>query len=641
MFRHDYPYTDFHELNLDSFLKEWAKFLETYQEVFDRIDTMEDAFNELKNFVTEYFDDLDVQEEINNKLDDMYENGELETLLQRVIDVSQVMTLNPYLSVSMYRGYLDRNQEVNYQSFLQSACTDGTNMYMFFVSPSNIGTVTIRKYAADKTLIASETAPLHHANGCDYYDGKIYVATFDTKSICLVDPTSLQITETHTFDIAFRSVSVDNDGTVYAAAGGTLYTVDLLNDTYTTKCTLQYSNDAYQSGCVRDGWLYDVGHNPACIYRVNVNNGMTSRIYPIDRYVDLYCTGEIESINQNRTTGVFYISTCSYWSFTNYRQGNVFECDFATNSAPVRRYVGGSVLSVGTLYVDQNYQGGLPDGSVDKPFPCLAAALSAYNSPAALEYKTVWINLKSDCPDEIFYARRETINLNGKYNDTIHKIGQIYLTDCVASVTDVIVKKTNCAESSISRAVYANGSLIDFHGIEIQQKASGATAYADYSTVLNECVGTWYGGDLSRDLPVNCYNSNVNFQIALRSYVVYDGANNPNMYFSSHSSLASLTPAQLENMTYASEIILAVTKSGKSARVIFTPGTTQTTVLAFYVGGYVEYHDITQTYTPGTGYTYSVGQSRIITGFTSGGIATHEDTTPVTLSHVTVISRYA
>ena len=44
-----------------------------------------DAFNELQNYVNTYFDSLDIQTEINNKLDQMAESGELEEIIKQFL----------------------------------------------------------------------------------------------------------------------------------------------------------------------------------------------------------------------------------------------------------------------------------------------------------------------------------------------------------------------------------------------------------------------------------------------------------------------------------------------------------------------------------------------------------------------------
>ena len=59
----------------------------------EQVETLTDAFNTLKDFVDNYFENLDVQEEINNKLDEMVEDGTLELLINKRV-VSQSLLDN-------------------------------------------------------------------------------------------------------------------------------------------------------------------------------------------------------------------------------------------------------------------------------------------------------------------------------------------------------------------------------------------------------------------------------------------------------------------------------------------------------------------------------------------------------------------
>ena len=52
------------------------------------------GINDLYDFVNHYFDNLDVQEEINNKLDDMAESGELQTIIEAYIQLNAVIVFN-------------------------------------------------------------------------------------------------------------------------------------------------------------------------------------------------------------------------------------------------------------------------------------------------------------------------------------------------------------------------------------------------------------------------------------------------------------------------------------------------------------------------------------------------------------------
>ncbi len=87
-FFHNYPYTDFHELNLDWIIEkikelsiEWAATVAEWDETKTAFENLQNNFNDLKDYVDNYFDNLDVQDEINNKLDEMAADGTLINLI--------------------------------------------------------------------------------------------------------------------------------------------------------------------------------------------------------------------------------------------------------------------------------------------------------------------------------------------------------------------------------------------------------------------------------------------------------------------------------------------------------------------------------------------------------------------------------
>ena len=80
-------YTNFHELNQDWFLNEFNKVLKEWSEMKKSFKNLNDAFNDMKTYVQNYFKNLDVQEEINNKLDDMFNKGLLDKYFVYTINV--------------------------------------------------------------------------------------------------------------------------------------------------------------------------------------------------------------------------------------------------------------------------------------------------------------------------------------------------------------------------------------------------------------------------------------------------------------------------------------------------------------------------------------------------------------------------
>ena len=79
------PYTNFHELNQDWFLQEFNKIIEQWKTMQKNFNNLHDAFNDLKSYVQNYFKNLDVQEEIDNKLNNMAKSGELSNLIMPFI----------------------------------------------------------------------------------------------------------------------------------------------------------------------------------------------------------------------------------------------------------------------------------------------------------------------------------------------------------------------------------------------------------------------------------------------------------------------------------------------------------------------------------------------------------------------------
>ena len=72
-----YPYTNFHNVNLDWVLqavKSWGAMVEQNNLNFINLEAANQSF---KEYVTNYLTNLDVQEEINNKLDEMLRSGAL------------------------------------------------------------------------------------------------------------------------------------------------------------------------------------------------------------------------------------------------------------------------------------------------------------------------------------------------------------------------------------------------------------------------------------------------------------------------------------------------------------------------------------------------------------------------------------
>lgn len=71
-----------------------------YNENVETINELIVLYNQLKDYVDNYFENLDVQEEINNKLDDMAESGELAEIITAYLQVNGVLAFDTISDMS-------------------------------------------------------------------------------------------------------------------------------------------------------------------------------------------------------------------------------------------------------------------------------------------------------------------------------------------------------------------------------------------------------------------------------------------------------------------------------------------------------------------------------------------------------------
>ena len=71
-----------------------CKVVDYLNKTVDNVNLLNDNFNTLYNYVHDYFDNLDVQEEINNKLDEMAESGELTDIIAQYLGLAGVLVFD-------------------------------------------------------------------------------------------------------------------------------------------------------------------------------------------------------------------------------------------------------------------------------------------------------------------------------------------------------------------------------------------------------------------------------------------------------------------------------------------------------------------------------------------------------------------
>lgn len=155
-----FPYSNFHDLNLDWIISEVKKAIEGFKALSDKTDDFETTLNNALEYINNYFKNLDVQEEINNKLEEMKENGELADIIAAFLK-----TPNYYLSVqSMVADTSITNNSVAITASYNTAANDGSCLYWIhtpktynfeialsnnlYAYPCPMGIPTVREFGA-------------------------------------------------------------------------------------------------------------------------------------------------------------------------------------------------------------------------------------------------------------------------------------------------------------------------------------------------------------------------------------------------------------------------------------------------------------------------------------------------------------
>lgn len=194
----------------------FCKFLQ--DEVIPVVNNNSQVVQELKTYVEEYFDNLDVQEEVNTKLEAMAEDGTLEALINDEIlqdikdDIDDIeesignvdnLTSNDKTSIVNAINNSNSSQKLNLGMSLtydidsnddighvQGACTNGNMLYVVAqggtIYPN--GYVYVFNILTNEYVTRYEVPNIYHANDMTYLNGKLYIARAEDHQVVEYNP---------------------------------------------------------------------------------------------------------------------------------------------------------------------------------------------------------------------------------------------------------------------------------------------------------------------------------------------------------------------------------------------------------------------------------------------------------------------
>ena len=129
------------------------KCIETVNASTEQIEVLTNAFNQLKDYVDHYFDNLDLQEEVNNKLDAMVEDGTLQEIIATYIQANVAWTFDTVADMKASTNLIDGSyaQTLGFQTINDG----GSAVYKIRTKePSEVPDENTVIALADSTLVA-------------------------------------------------------------------------------------------------------------------------------------------------------------------------------------------------------------------------------------------------------------------------------------------------------------------------------------------------------------------------------------------------------------------------------------------------------------------------------------------------------
>lgn len=119
-FFNNFPYTNFHDLNLDWILETVSEAVKQWESTRKEWEETRNGYVELENFVRNYFAELDLTEEVSEKLDKMYQEGILEQLISEYRNA---------VTLEMFGAKGDGESDDS--EALLNACSSGSKILLF------------------------------------------------------------------------------------------------------------------------------------------------------------------------------------------------------------------------------------------------------------------------------------------------------------------------------------------------------------------------------------------------------------------------------------------------------------------------------------------------------------------------------
>lgn len=495
---------------------------------------LQKLFIELKQYVKDYFSDLNVQDEINNKLDKMAEDGTLAQIINEKIfgDLSNKVnnleltslkkTDYQYPSLSTrriarwfqetgrytdsnnpaqeYFGYMQGNKVLDDGNFVGAySCFDDEHKYIsnkcairvISLSTGNILREAVFDCGHGNCISYDKNNDLLYVTECFRYTGtdssdssnapshRVFIIKYSDLSLVNI----FTITGIDTTQRLSSFVYDEKANKYYATQRGIVYEVNMSDYSASNPISLKMPDETPGQQVIEiyNSKIYQVTLNPNIIFVYDIE-GNLENIYNIPNWIEqAFYTGEVEDITI-KDNGDIYIGSCKWACYqSNYTVSQVFKINPIHGVCERNLYGDAQPSNQVSVYVSPTFNID-PIGYASSPLNELFEVSEMLLSPAYRNKDAMLVEVANGNYHFAYFAGGASCQINGESNTGVTINGLTFRL-----MNKVILRNVNlaCESKSYPTPIDATMSNIDICNLRFTKNP---TKYTTYIKTSNNCT---------------------------------------------------------------------------------------------------------------------------------------------------------
>lgn len=451
---------NYHEMNVDWLICRIKEALAEWTQMEKEFADLNEAFNDLKKYVTDYFNNLDVQDEINNKLEEMFENGDFETVFNALLSKK---LLADELDYQVFAQHVRPSTDYSAQGAV--FYMDSNKLYCLcsHVNLDNSAQALVKINLSDMVEVStSNKTDLAHCNDIERYNNKFYICANGISEL------NDNLSDSNVYELDITPVNIADVGNGFAVCGYDtgnnyhlrLYTYDF--SSYSEKELVEFEK-ANMQGAFCDDLYYYIIYTYSNSYN-DTNNFIAaySKDLSFIKTIKTCAYTEFESASVLNNT-VYISSNCAGTAtfFRGSLRGDTMMYSKRRSCAARSEYPYSSQYD--DYYVNSEYDGIKIDNTENAPFS---------NVIQALNYM-----IKAN-------GYRARLNILNDYTEIIYLVSLPYLT-IVINGNGFNIRNLTLSGNVILSNVKLNGAITGINLYNLHIDNSEITLLDDITGAIN------------------------------------------------------------------------------------------------------------------------------------------------------------